>query len=159
MPRWVDDVEQAAIVGLAVYFQQSGADVAQERDPHRFVVHKGPCSSVGRQTPPQDDLAFGGNRLFGQQFVRGIALGWLEHRRGRALRRTGPHGGAAPSAGGQTQGIEKYRFSGAGFTRQDVKTGREFQRRRLDQNDVPDRQRREHRFALSKNLAENSGHP
>ncbi len=108
------DVEQPAIVGLAVDLQQCRADIAQQTDADGFVVDKGAGAAVLRQCPAQHDLGLGRDRLLGEQREGGIGAGGLEQRGGRALGRAGTDRGAAAatSAGGESQGIEQDRLAG-----------------------------------------------
>jgi hypothetical protein len=85
------DIEQAAIVRLAMHFEQSGTDISQQGDTDWFVIHKGSRTAIGRQRPPQNDLGFPGNRLGGQQGVCRIVFRGLENRGGGSLRRAGPN--------------------------------------------------------------------
>ena len=69
-----------------------------------------------------------------------MVLARLEDGGGGALGSAGPHAGAATAADGKPQRIQQDRFARPGFAGQDVKAGREFQRRLLDQDDIADGQ-------------------
>ena len=81
-------VEQAAIVLLAMHFQQQAAQVLQQAHAHRLVIDEGAAAPVAGQGPAQHDLfACASIAWSRQQRPGGMALLRLEHGGGGALRR------------------------------------------------------------------------
>ena len=66
------DIEQAAIIALAMDFEQQAAQLFQQANAHRFIIDEGAGFSVGRQTPAQHDFAICRHGLFGKQRARSM---------------------------------------------------------------------------------------
>ena len=143
-------VEQSAVVGLPMDFHQHAAQIAQQANAHRLVIHECARAAIRRDRTPQDDFAVGRNFVFRDQGESGMVFGQIEDRDRGALRRAGANARspARACAGRQSQGIEQNGFARAGLTREHVETGRKIQRHVLDQNEVANLERREHGLSL-----------
>ena len=151
-PTTMRDVEQGAIVMLAMDLGHEPADLAQQRDARRLVVDEGPAGAVPPLDLPQHDLAVGGNPLL-VQHGEGLMAG-------RRVEGGGDHapGGAvahqaciAAAAKRQPQGIEQDRFSGAGFAGKHGQPVFERDIEFFDKHDVANRQRVEHAPLIAAN--------
>ncbi len=141
------DIEQPAVVGLAMHFQQQAAQLLQQAHTHGFVIDESAGLAVGGETSAQHDLAFVRHRLLFQECPGRVVREGIEDRRGGALRRARTHAGAATRAHGEAKRIEQNRFARTGFTGEHIQPRREFQRGLFDQDDVAHCQRGKH-FAL-----------
>ena len=144
------DVEQAAVVRLAVDFDQHGAQPAEQARADRHVIGEAARPSIEADGAPQDDLAVRRNAIFFQQLARRMVLRQIENRHRRALLRTGTYAGSRsrPRTGRQPQRIEQDGFAGAGFAGEHIEPGGERKLHILDQNEVADLERRQHRASL-----------
>ena len=143
-------IEQAAIIGLAMHFQQQSAKILEQPHADRLVIDEGARFSIGGKTAAQHDLALMRHRLLLEQRAGAMIGTGIEHCGGGALRRAGPHRRAAAAAHGKAQRVQQNGFARPGLAGQDIKARREFQRGLLDQHDVADRQCGEHADADSK---------
>ena len=64
------DLDQRAVVMLAVDFDERRADGAQHLHRHRLVVEEGAGSPVGELDPAQDELVLGRNVVCGEGRAR-----------------------------------------------------------------------------------------
>ena len=69
-PAMGGDIEQAAIVALAMDFQQQAAQIVQQPHAHRLVIDEGAGAAVGCEGPAQHDLAVAGMACSRQQRAR-----------------------------------------------------------------------------------------
>ena len=139
------NIKQAAIVRLAMHFQQQAAQIFEQADADRLVIDEGAGFAVGGKAAAQHDLAVMRHRLVLQQGARAMIGRRIEHRCGGALGSPGAYASAATPADREPQGIQQDGFARPGFAGQDIEAGGEFQRGLFDQHDVADRQRGKHR--------------
>ena len=154
-------VEQAAIVLLAMHLQQQRAQVFQQPHAHRRIVDEGAAAPVGGQGPAQHDLAVQRHLLLRQQNMGRVPGLRFEDDGGAALGGARAHAGSSASAHRQPQRIQQDGFARPRLAGQHIEAGREFQRRLLDQNDVPDGQCRQHAGLrkAKKGIRESCGKP
>jgi hypothetical protein len=143
-------VEQPAIVGLAVDFDQQSAQIAQQPHADRLIVRESAGAAIGGDGAAQDHFVFGRNVVLLQQREGRVLPVQIENGDRRSLRRAGANAGTSPGprASGEPQGIEQNGFPRPRLTRKHVETGREIQRHVLDQNEVANLERREHATSL-----------
>ena len=83
-------VEQAAVILLAMHFQQQATQILEQAHPHRLVIDEGAGFAVGGKAAAQHDLALAAvHRLFAQHRAGGMVCPRIEYRRGGTLARAG----------------------------------------------------------------------
>ena len=144
-PAMGGDVDQRALVVLAVDLDQRGAERLQGLRAHRLVVDESAGAAVGELHAAQDQLVLGrdvvcrhqrARRMRGRQLEGGghlALLGAVAHQRDVAAR-----------AQRQREGIEQDRLAGAGLAGQHRQAAREIDIEPIDQDDVADREPGEH---------------
>ena len=140
-------IDQRALVVLAVDLDQRAADRLQGLHADRLVVDEGAGAAVGELHAAQDHLAVSivSRPLSARIFAGRMALGHVEHGGDLALLGAVAHeAGIAAAAERQRKGIEQDGFARAGFAGQHGKAPGEFDIEPLDQDDVADRQTRQH---------------
>jgi hypothetical protein len=140
-------IDQPAIVMLAMDLDKHPAQFAQGGGGRRLVVDEGAAAAIGL------DRAADHQRLAGlmlqpillEQREGGVIGREIEGGRYRGLRRAiADEAAVGAGAERQAQCVEQDRFAGAGLARQRAEARPEFQIERLDQHDIPDRQRGQH---------------
>ena len=138
-------IDQRALVMLAVDLDQRRADGFQRLHRDRLIVDEGAGAAVGELHAAQDHLAGVFEAVVGEDRGRRVPLRHVEHGGDLALLRAVAHqGGIAAAAERQREGIEQDRFAGAGFAGQHRKAAGKFDIETFDQDDVADRQARQH---------------
>ena len=141
-------IDQAAVIVLAVEFDQTSRQLAQQRDADRLIVDR------GLRTAVRLDLALEDQRLarFDNQFG-GIESGAnstgklreLEHRRNaRRLLPRAHQPAIRPVAQHQPQRIEQDRLARPGLAGEHTEAAGKFQLQRLDQDNIADGKPGEH---------------
>ncbi|PAV71633.1 hypothetical protein WR25_05608 [Diploscapter pachys] len=148
MPAWI---EQAAIVVLAVDFDQHRRHLAQQRNACGLVVDERATAAVGLDDA-SDEQGFARLDLDTILFQQGAECtdGRIEGRGDDGLCRTVAHQprfATAPQR--QPEGIEQDRLTRTGFPGQHVEPGPEFEVKRLDQHHIANGQRGQHRRRYS----------
>ena len=143
-------IDQRALVMLAVNFHQRGAHGFQGLHADRLVVDEGAGAPVGQLHPAQDHLA----RILRTRVVEPVVLEnfrgrmclrYIEYRGDLALLHAVAHqAGIAAPAQRQRESIEQDGFAGAGFAGQHRKATGKLDIEPFDQDDVTDRQTRQH---------------
>ncbi len=143
-------IDQRALVMLAVNFDQRRADRLQGLHADGLVVDEGAGTAIGQLDPAQDHLA----GIFRARIVEAVVgedrrgrmpPGDVEHRGDLALlHAVADEAGVAAAAERQRKGIEQDRFARAGFPGQHREATGELDIEPLDQDDVTDRQTRQH---------------
>ena len=145
-------IEQAAIVMLAVDFDQRAAQIAQQRGGTGLVVDEGAAATIGlhRAADQQRFAGFDLDAIVGQQQRGAMTGGRRIEAGGNAGLRLPCPDQAAIGAGAerQPQRIEQDRLARAGFTGEDGQAGAELQVQRLDQHDIADGKRGQHGACL-----------
>ena len=139
-------IDQRALVVLAVNLDQRGADGLQGLHADRLVVDEGAGAAVGQLHPAQDHLAVSiVEAVVGEDRRRRMPLRHVEHRGDLALLGAVAHqAGIAAAAERQREGIEQDGFARAGLAGQHREATGEFDIEPFDQDDVTDRQTRQH---------------
>ena len=141
-------VDQRALVVLAVDFDQRRADRLQRLHADRLIVDEGAGAAIGELHAAQDHLA--GFELVVEPVVgkdRGgrMALRHIEHRGDLPLlRAVADQAGVAAAAERERKCIEQDGFARAGFAGQHRKPTGKLDIEPFDQDDVTDRQTRQH---------------
>ncbi len=138
-------IDQRALVMLAVDLDQRGADRLQGLHADRLVVDEGAGAAVGKLHAAQNHLAGVVEAVFGEDLRGRMALGDVESRGHLALLRAMAHQARiAAAAERQREGIEQDGFARAGLAGQHREATGEFDIEPFDQDDVTDRQTRQH---------------
>ncbi len=138
-------IDQRALVMLAVDFDQRAADRLERLHRDRLVVDESAGAAVGELHPAQDHLAGVFEAVVGEHRGRRMALRHIEHGRDLALLGAVAHeAGIAAAAERERKGIEQDRLARAGLAGQHRQAPGEFDIEPLDQDDVADRQTRQH---------------
>ena len=138
-------IDQRALVMLAVDLDQRRADGFQGLHADRLIVDEGAGAAVGELHAAQDHLAGIFEAVVAEDRRGRMALGHVEHRRHLALLGAVAHeAGIAAAAERQREGIEQDGFARAGFAGQHRKATGELDIEPFDQDDVTDRQTRQH---------------
>ena len=138
-------VDERALVVLAVDLDQRRPERLEHLHAHRLVIHEGAGAPVGELHAPQDQAVLGGDAVLGEQRERRMAAFDVERRRDLALFGAVAHqAGIAAAAERQREGIEQDRLAGAGLAGQHRQSGRIVDVEPFDENDVADREAREH---------------
>ncbi len=138
-------INQRALVMLAVNFNQRGADRFQGLHADGLVVDEGAGAAVRELHAPQDHLAGILQPVGREDSHCRMALRHVEGGRHLALLRTvADEAGIAAAAKRQRERIEQDGFARTGFTGQDREAFGKFDIEPLDQDDVADRQTRQH---------------
>ena len=132
-------IDEGAFVMLAVNFDQSRAERAQHLHADRLVVDKGASPAVGELHPPHDQLVLADKIVVGQHAARRMVFGDIEGGDHLAVLGALAHQSRiAAGAEREREGVEQYRFAGAGLAGQRGKPGAEIDIEPVDQNDVAD---------------------
>jgi hypothetical protein len=139
------DLDQRAVVMLAVNFDQRRADGAQHLHRHRLIVEEGAGAAVGELDPAQDQLILGRDVVCGEDGAGRMVRGHVERSRDLALLRPlADEAGIAAPAERERKGIEQDRFTGAGFPGEHREARRKVDVEAVDQDDVSDRKPGQH---------------
>ena len=138
-------VDQRALVMLAVDLDQDRADRFQGLHADRLVVDEGAGAAVGKLHAAKNHFAGIVEAVFGKDLCGRMALGDVESGRHLALLRAMAHQARiAAAAERQRESIEQDGFSRAGLAGQHREATGEFDIEPFDQDDVTDRQTRQH---------------
>ena len=138
-------IDERALVMLAVDLDERGADRAQHLHAHRLVVDEGAGAAVRELHPAQDEVAVGVDLGALGDAARRMVAGEIEDGGDLPLRLAVAHEPAvAAGAERQRKGVEEDRFAGAGLAGQDREALVEVELDPVDQDDVADRELREH---------------
>ncbi|MEY9230287.1 hypothetical protein ABIF78_002610 [Bradyrhizobium japonicum] len=138
-------IDQRALVMLAVDLDQGATDRLQRLHADRLVVDERAGAAVGELHPAENHLAGIIQAVLGQNPHRRVIFGDIEDGGDLPLLRAMAHeAGVAAAAERQRKGIEQDGFARTGLTGQNRKSGGEFDIEPLDQDDVTDRQTRQH---------------
>ena len=140
-------VDEGTLVMLAVNFDQSRSQRAQNLDADRLVVDEGARPAVGKLRPAHDQFVFADKVVVGQHAPRRMVLGDVEGGNHLAVLGALAHQSrVAAGAERQRKGVEQDRFAGAGLARQCGEAGAEIDIEPVDQNDVADGKASQHRM-------------
>ena len=138
-------IDQRALVVLAVNFHQRGAHGPEGLHADRLVVDEGAGAAVGQLHPAQDHFPGIVEPVVAENSRGRMSLGDIEHRRDLALlHAVADQAGVAAAAQRQRKRIEQDGFAGAGFAGQHRKATGKLDIEPFDQDDVTDRQTRQH---------------
>ena len=139
-------IDKGAIVVLAVDFDQSRAERAQHLHAHRLIVDEGAGAAIGELHPPHDQFVIRAAEIvLGEHAPCRMLRGKVEYRDHLALFGALAHQRhIAARAERQGKSIEQYRLAGAGLAGERGKTGPEIDVQPFDQDDVADREARQH---------------
>ena len=138
-------VDQRALVMLAMDLDQRRADRFQGLHADRLVVDEGAGAAVGELHAAENHLAGVVEAVLGQDLCGRMALGDVESGRHLALLRAmADQARIAAAAERQREGIEQDGFARAGLAGQHREATGEFDIEPFDQDDVTDRQTRQH---------------
>ena len=138
-------IDQRALVVLAVDLDQGGTDRLQRLHADRLVVDEGAGAAVGELDPAEDHLAGIVQPVLREDLRRGVIFGDIEHGSDLPLLRAVAHeAGIAAAAERQRKGIEQDGFARTGLAGQNREARCEFDIEPFDQDDVTDRQTRQH---------------
>ena len=139
------DLDQCAIVMLAVNFDEGRADGTQHLHRHRLIVEEGAGSPVGELDPAQDELVLRRNVVCCEGRPRRMIERHVEGGRDLALLGALAHEpGVAAPAERQRKRIEQDRFTGAGLASEHREPRRKVDVEAVDQDDVSDREPGQH---------------
>ena len=139
------NIDERALVMLAMDLDQRAAERFQHLHAHRLVVDEGARAPVGKLHAAQDQAVLGSDAVFGEQCERRVARLDIECGRHLSLLGALPHQtGVAAAAERKREGIEQDRFAGAGLAGEHRKTSRIIDVEPFDQNDVADGEPGEH---------------
>ena len=143
------NIDQRALVMLAMDFDQRAAECFEHLHAHRLVVDEGARAPVGKLHTAQDQAVLGSDAVFGEQRERRMARFDIEGRGHLSLLGALAHqAGVAAAAERKREGIEQDRLAGAGLAGEHRKTSRVIDVEPFDQNDVADREAGEHGFLV-----------
>ena len=138
-------VDQRTLVMLAMDLDQRRADRAQRLHADRLVVDEGAGAAIGKLHAAQDHFAAILQAVGGEHGEGGMRIGHLEFGRDLSLLRAmANEARIAATAQRQRKGIEQDRLAGAGFAGQHRQPFGKLDIKPLDQDDVADRQTRQH---------------
>ena len=138
-------IDQRALVMLAVDLDQRGADRLQGLHADRLVVDEGAGAAVGELHAAQDHFTGIVETVFGQDLCRRMALGHIEGGGDLALLHAmANQARIAAAAERQREGIEQDGFARAGLAGQHREATGKLDIEPFDQDDVTDRQTRQH---------------
>ena len=138
-------VDQRALVMLAVDLDQHRAERFQRLHADRLIVDEGAGAAVGELHAAQDHFAGVFKAVVGQDRRSRMALRHIEHGRDLALLGAMTHQARiAPAAERERKGVEQNGFARAGLAGQNRKTTGKLDIEPFDQDDVTDRQTRQH---------------
>ena len=146
-------VEQAAVVVLAVDFDQAGADLAQQPGRDRLVVDERLAAATGIDLAA-DDQRFARFDL-DPGIVEGAARGMVGGERGKGRGHAGAVAALAdqPAIGAcaerEAERVEQDRLARAGFAGQHAQPARKLEVERLDKHNVANGKRGQHRARLN----------
>ena len=146
-------IDEAAIIMLAMQFDQCWRNFAQQRHAHRLIIDKGPATAISLEAPADHQRFARLYRHFGisQNSAQSV-------RQGRKVE-TGRHAGLifarthqcslSPIPQNQPQCIEQDRFTCTGFAGQHAQPRPKGKVERFDQHDVAYGKLAKHRYAVS----------
>ena len=138
-------IDQRPLIMLAMNFHQCGADRFQGLHADRLVVDEGAGAAVGKLHPSQDHLAGIVEAIVAEDGGGRMPLRDIEHRGDLALfGAVTDQAGIAAAAERQRERIEQDGFARAGLAGQNGKAPGKFDIEPFDQDDVADRQTRQH---------------
>ena len=138
-------IDQRAFVVLAMDLDQRRADRFQRLHADRLVVDEGAGAAVGELDAAENHLTGVIEAVLGQDPCRRMALGNIERGRHLALLRAmADQARIAAAAERQREGIEQDGFARAGLAGQHREATGKFDIEPFDQDDVTDRQTRQH---------------
>ncbi len=130
---------------LAMDLDQRGADGFQGLHADRLVVDEGAGAAIGKLHAAENHLTGVVEAVLGQDPCRRMALGDVEGGRHLALLRAmADQARIAAAAERQREGIEQDGFARAGLAGQHREATGKFDIEPFDQDDVTDRQTRQH---------------
>ena len=134
------DVDQGAVVVLAVDLDHELADALQQGGGDRLVVDEGARTAVGQLHAAEDDVLVVGDVVVAQGLPRRMLAGQLQDGHHLAALGTVAHQGrvAAP-AEGEGQGIEQDGLAGPGLAGERRQPGIQGQIELVDEDDVANR--------------------
>ena len=151
-------VRQRAIVVLAMDLDDRGTDHAQDLDGNRLVVDEGAGAPIGILHTAQDEISVGVDLLRLGELARGMVERKVEDGADLPLRLAMAHERAvAAPAQRQRETVEQDRLARARLARENAQALMEAEIEPVDQNDVTDRELRQHR--RSARFAEPAGLP
>jgi hypothetical protein len=136
---------------LTVQFYEQSCKLAQHGEANRLIIDGGAAGPVAGLNTPHDDVAFNFDFMCGQKRHGGV-IGWKIIAGGdAAFILAGPDQICiATRTEGQTQSIEQYRFSGAGFTGQNREATRQLQVQFLNQYNITNGKSSQHEHFYSR---------
>ena len=138
-------IDQRALIMLAVNFHQCRTNGSQSLHADRLVVDKGAGAAVGELHAAQDHLAVILKPVVGKDGGGRMALRHVEYRGDLALLHAMTDETCiATAAERERKGIEQDGFARTSFARQHRKAAGKFDIEPFDQDDVADRQTRQH---------------
>ena len=138
-------IDQRALVVLAVDLDQRSTNGLERLHADRLVVDEGAGAAVGELHAAQDHLAGIVEAVFGKDLRGRMALGHVEGGGDLALLHAmADQPGVAAAAERQREGIEQDGFARAGFAGQHREATGKLDIEPFDQDDVTDRQTRQH---------------
>ncbi|MGY4178844.1 hypothetical protein ACVIHH_004135 [Bradyrhizobium sp. USDA 4518] len=138
-------VDQRALVMLTVDLDQRGTDRLQGLHTDRLIVDEGAGAAIGELHAAQDHLTGVVEAVLGQDPGRRMPLRDVEHGGDLPLFGAVAHqSGIAAAAERQRKSIEQDGFACAGFAGQHREATGKFDIEPFDQDDVTDRQTRQH---------------
>ncbi len=139
------DLDQRAVVMLAVDFDERRSDRAQHLHRDWLVVEEGAGAAVGELHPAQDELVLGRDVVRGEDRAGRMVARHVEGGRHLALLGSlADEAGIAAPAERERKGIEQDRFTGAGFAGEHGQARRKVDVEAVDQDDVSDRKPGQH---------------
>ena len=138
-------LDQRALVMLAMDLDQRAADVAHQRHARRLVVDEDARAPVRSLHALQDDVAIVVDGVVGKDGARRMVDRHVEGGGDLSLLRAVAHQRrVAARAERQRQGVKQDRFAGTGLAGQHRKPGGKVDIQPFDQDDIADRQMRQH---------------
>src|SRR4051794_28239733 len=145
------DIDERALVMLAMDLDERAAQRFEDLHAHRLVVHEGARASVRELHAAQDQAVLGADAVLGKRRERRM-LRLDVKRRGHLplLGALAHEARVAAAAERKRESIEQDRFAGAGLAGEHREAGRIIDVEPFDQNDVADRETGEHTIAIAK---------
>jgi hypothetical protein len=143
-------IDQSAVVVLAVDLDQPGGDGLHQPRADRLIVDEGACPAVGVLHPPQDQFRIIDDFILAQGDAGRMVLGELQDRDDLAALAAIAHERGIPaSAQREPKSIQQDRLAGARLAGQRGQTRIEAKIELIDQHNVADGQRAQHRQSSS----------
>ncbi|MCY1542767.1 hypothetical protein D9M68_785330 [compost metagenome] len=145
------DVNQRAIIVLAVNFDNLPADFLQQGGRYRLVVDEGAGAAISKLHAAQNHIFIVGNGIVAQRGARRMVGGQLQHGDHLAALLPAAHQRRiATPAQRQSQRIKQDGFTGAGLTGQHGHAAIKRQIKLVDKDDVANRERVQHARTIPK---------